>query len=120
MPPRTRPTPNTPTRPVGELSAVLGAAYECFLRGRLERRQGRRGKVHARAAKSFIESVVDMIEEAGAGGHDPGRVWQMAIADLARDRAEIEADLVGRFCGPFEFEHEWPAFLDWVGQVRLR
>ena len=61
----------------GELSVILGAAYESFLRARLERRAGRRGKVHARALVSFIEMVAEMIGEAG-DGHDPDVLWKTA------------------------------------------
>jgi len=99
----------------GELSAVLGAAYEAFMLVRLERRAGRRGKVHARTARNFIEMVAEMI--TAASGDNPDTLWLMAISELDRDRGEIEADVLAHhgFVVP---EHEWAAFLEWVGQVR--
>jgi len=91
---------------VPELSGVLGAAYESFLKGRLERRAGRRGKVHVRTAKNFIEMVAEMIEESD--GHDADELWHETFAELDRDRAEIEADVLAHH-GFVVVEHEWAA-----------
>jgi hypothetical protein len=99
-----------------EISAILGAAYEAFLRVRLERRAGRRGKVHARAVVTAIDMVAEMTVAAAHGQH-AAALWLIAIAELDRDRGEIEADVCAHhgFVVP---EHEWAAFLEWVGQAR--
>jgi hypothetical protein len=99
----------------GEVSAILGAAYESFLRTRLERRAGRAGKGPARAFVSVIEMVSEMIEEAV--GREPEMLWQMAVIELDRDRGEIEADVLAQH-GHVVFEHEWGAFLAYVEQLR--
>jgi hypothetical protein len=103
------------TQLTGELSAILGAAYAAFLKARLERRAGRRGKVHRRGLVTAFEIIAEMIEEAG--GHDTDALWLMAISELDHDRGEIEADVLAHH-GFVVIEHEWGLFLEWVGQVR--
>lgn len=103
---------------IGELAAVLGAGYQSFLHARLERRHGRRGKVHARDVGTAVEMAAEMIGEA-ADGHDADVLWLMAFAELDRDRGGIEADALAHH-GYVVPEHEWRAFLEWVGQVRAR
>jgi hypothetical protein len=100
----------------GELSATLGGAYESFLKARLERRAGGRGKVQARAAKDFLRYVAEDIDKAGVGCDQADALWVRAIAELDRDRGEIEADVLAHhgFVVP---EHEWGAFVEWVGRV---
>jgi len=97
-----------------ELSAIVGAAYEAFVRARLERRAGRRGKVHAQALVVFADMVSEMLTEAGPDGEE---VWRAAVAELERDRSEIEAEFLGHH-GLVVVGHEWAAFVEWMGQVR--
>lgn len=100
---------------VDELAAILAAAYESFLRVRLERRTERRGKVHRRALLIAIDMVAEMITEVGI--HEREALWRGVISGLDHDRAEIEADVLEHH-GCIEVEHEWAAFLVLVGQVR--
>ena len=102
-----------PTHLTAELSAILGAVYESFLKARLERRAGRRGKVHARAVVTAVDMVAEMIGEAAHGQHAEA-LWLRAINELDRDRGEIEADVLVHH-GVVVPEHEWAAFLEWVG-----
>lgn len=69
--------------------------------------------MQARDVGTAVEMVAEMIEKAG-GGHDADTLWLMAISELDRDRAEIEDDVLAHhgFVVP---EHEWAAFIEWVG-----
>jgi hypothetical protein len=98
-----------------ELGAVLSAAYESALRARLGRRAGRRGKVHARALRSLIEMVNEMVEEAA--GCEPRVLLAAAVAELDRDRGEIEADVLADGV-LIEVEHEWAAFVGYLERDR--
>jgi len=100
----------------GEISAVLGAAYESFLRTRIARRCGRRGKVHRRALLIAVDMVVEMITEVG--GRDPEALWRAVIAELDRERADIQADVLEHH-GHIVVEHEWAAFLAWICERAL-
>ena len=102
----------------GELSAILGAAYESFLKARLQRRHGRRGNVHARALVNFVEMVNEMTEGA-AEARGAVAVWRTAITELDRDRGEIEADVLAHH-GHVVVEHEWAAFLSWLHDLLPR
>jgi hypothetical protein len=92
---------------VGELSAVLGAAYHAFLHERLERRAGRRGKAHRRAFVVLADMVNEMVAEAEPHGEG---VCRMAMAELDRDRADTEAEVIADG-GVLDVAHEWAAFL---------
>ena len=106
------------TQPTEEFSATLGAAYEAFLRARLKRRHGKRGKVHARGVVTAIDMVAEMIAET-AYGQGTEALWLIAISELDRDRGDIEADVLTHH-GLVVPEHEWAVFLGWVGHVRNR
>jgi len=101
---------------IGEVSAVLGAAYESFLYTRIERRAGRRGKVHRRALMIAVDMATEMTGEAN--GHGREALWRAVIAEFDRERAEIEADVL-EHQGHIVVEHEWAAFLVWLRQVRV-
>jgi hypothetical protein len=101
----------------GELSAILGAAYDAFLHARIERRRGRRWKVYARDVATAVEMVAEMI--AKAVGYEPEMLWQMAVAELDQDRGEIEADVLAHH-GYVVVEHEWPLFVAWVERGAAR
>jgi hypothetical protein len=92
---------------VAELVAVLGGAYEAFLRTRVERRAGRRGKVHRRAFLVFVDLVNARVVDTA---DDQEVAWTMVLSALAQNRCEIEADVL-LHGGALDADHEWRAFL---------
>lgn len=94
-------------RAVKEASAVLGAAYEAFLRTRIERRRGLRGKAHARSCNVILGMAVEMAANE----------LEAVVADLAQGRGDIEHELLAE-SPPLDREHEWGTFLTHLGEKK--
>jgi len=78
------------TQLTGDISAILAAAYESFVRLMAARRYGRPTKVLERDVEMFVEMLGDFLME-GVSGH---LVRAAALANLRQMRCAIEAQVV--------------------------